>query len=43
MTTANEPSAFARTLTWLALVLSVAMLLLGIAWYGFSLEVQSRF
>jgi hypothetical protein len=43
MTGAGQPSAFACGLTWLALGLALILLALGIAWYGLSLEVQSRF
>ena len=43
MTDAGQPSVFARFLTWLALVLSLAMLALGICWYGWSIEVHQRF
>ncbi len=41
--TADAPSVFARTLTWLVVALAAILLALGTAWYGFSAEVQQRF
>jgi hypothetical protein len=41
--TAETPSAFARALTWLVVALTVVLLALGIAWYGWSMEVHQRF
>ena len=44
MTAEEAPqSAFARALTWLAVALALALMVLGIAWYGFSVEVHQRF
>ena len=43
MSSPSQPSKFARIQTWLALGLLLLMLALGIAWYGFSLEVHHRF
>jgi len=37
------PSALARAMTWLAVALSVLLLVLGTYWYGFSMDVQHRF
>ena len=34
--TEAAPSAFARGLTWIAVVLSVVLLVLGVYWYGWS-------
>ena len=41
--TAAAPSRFAVILTWIALAISAALLVLGIYWYGFSVEVNQRF
>ena len=41
MNTAS-PSSTARFLAWLAVGLTVAFILLGAFWYGFSAEVQQR-
>lgn len=41
--TEAAPSAFARGLSWLAVALSVVLLVLGIYRYGFSIEVHHRF
>ena len=43
MTATSQPSKFALALTWLALALSLLLLVLGVAWYGFSIEVHQRF
>ena len=40
MSDPSHPSKFARIQTWLALGLLLLMLALGIAWYGFSIEVH---
>jgi hypothetical protein len=40
--TADAPSRFAVILTWAAVVISVTLVMLGIYWYGLSLEVQGR-
>ena len=39
----DKPSRSVRILTWLAVVLSGVLLVLGIAWYGWSPEVNQRF
>jgi hypothetical protein len=39
----HGPTPFQRALTWVALALTVVLLILGIAWYGFSLDVHQRF
>ena len=41
--TEAAPSAFARGLSWLAVALSVVLLVLGVYWYGLSIEVHHRF
>jgi len=41
--TSAPTTAFARALTWLAVALSVVLLVLGIIWYGWSVEVHRRF
>jgi len=41
--TSNAPSTAAKITTWLALALTVVLLVLGAFWYGFSLDVQKRF
>jgi hypothetical protein len=41
--TEAAPSAFARGLTWIAVLLSVVLLVLGVYWYGWSTEVNRRF
>ena len=43
MTTEGQPSSLQRATLWLALVLTVLLLLLGIYWYGWSLAVHHRF
>jgi hypothetical protein len=37
------PSAFARGVTWFVVALSGVLLVLGVYWYGFSIEVHRRF
>src|SRR5688572_13825680 len=39
----DHPSKFQRALTWVAVVASLVLLVAGIAWHGFSLEVHQRF
>ena len=39
----RAPSTLAVAVTWLAVALSIALLTLGAAWYGVSLEVHRRF
>lgn len=39
----TQPSGLARAMTWAVVVISAVLLALGIAWYGFSLEVHQRF
>jgi hypothetical protein len=39
----TTPSRTAELTAWLAVVLTAILLLLGIYWYGFSLDVQHRF
>jgi hypothetical protein len=39
----HEPTPFQLKLTWFALALTVVLLILGIYWYGFSLDVHKRF
>lgn len=41
--TSNEPSRAARIMTWLVLALSIALLALGVVWYGWSPAVHERF
>jgi hypothetical protein len=41
--TAAPISAFARAMTWLVVALSVTLLVLGIYWHGWSIEVHRRF
>jgi hypothetical protein len=40
---AAGPSTLQRLTLWLALALTAVLLALGIAWYGFSLQVHQRF
>jgi hypothetical protein len=40
---ANQPSGFARLLTWLALALSVVLLGLGAYLYGWTVDIHRRF
>ncbi len=42
MTTAG-PSRIATVMTWTALGLAMLMLILGISWYGLTLDFQRRF
>lgn len=39
----GAPSGLAVAMTWIALILTCALLALGSYWYGFSLEVHQRF
>jgi hypothetical protein len=39
----ETPSTPGRAMTWLAVALTVILLLLGMFWHGFSLDVQQRF
>jgi hypothetical protein len=39
----DAPSKFATALTWAAVLISAVLIVLGIYWYGLSLEVQQRF
>ena len=41
--TPDPASAIARVMTWLAVALSAVLLVLGITWYGWSIEVHQRF
>lgn len=41
--TATQPSTIARAMTWLVVTLTVVLLGLGIARYGWSIEVHRRF
>jgi hypothetical protein len=41
--TADMPSTFARAMTWLAVGLCAVLLVLGISWYGWSIEIHRRF
>lgn len=41
--TTDTPSRTAYAMTWLVVGLCAVLLLLGLAWYGFSLEIQHRF
>jgi hypothetical protein len=43
MTSAERPSRLAVALTWLVIGVSAALILLGIFWHGFRLDVQQRF
>jgi len=43
MTAAEQPSGFARGLTRFVVGLSALLMVLGIYWYGWSLEVHHRF
>ena len=36
----GEPSKLARAMTWLVLALTVVLIVLGVSWYGLSMEVQ---
>jgi hypothetical protein len=39
----DAPSKLGLAMTWLAVALTVILLLLGIFWHGFSLDIQQRF
>jgi hypothetical protein len=39
----QAPSTLGRAMTWLAVALTVILLLVGMFWHGFSLDVQQRF
>ena len=41
--TAEQPSEFARILSWLAVALSAVLLALGAYWYGWSVDIHRRF
>ena len=41
--TAETPSAFVRSLTWLVVALTVVLLVLGAAWYGWSMRGPRAF
>ena len=41
--TADMPSTFARAMTWFVVGLCAGLLVLGISWYGLSIEVHRRF
>jgi hypothetical protein len=41
--TADMPSTFARAMTWLVVGLCAVLLVLGISWYGWSIEIHRRF
>lgn len=41
--TAAGPSALARAMTWLVVALAAVLLILGIYWYGWSMEIHRRF
>ena len=43
MTAAEPPSAIARGMTWLLVLLAAVLLALGFSWYGLSAEVHHRF
>jgi hypothetical protein len=44
MTAADyQPTSLQKGLTWLALALTVLLIVLGISWYGLSLDVHQRF
>lgn len=43
MSTLKQPSSLQMAITWLAIALTIVLLIVGIALYGFSLEVQQRF
>jgi hypothetical protein len=40
---ADHPSTFALAMTWFVVVLSAVLLVLGVFWYGLSLDVHRRF
>lgn len=37
------PSRLSKAMSWLVLILAAAMLVLGVSWYGWSLEIHQRF
>ncbi len=39
----ETPSKLGQAMTWLAVALTIILLLLGMFWHGFSLDVQQRF
>ena len=41
--TTRQPSPINSVMTWAVLAVSVVLIMLGIAWYGFSLDVHHRF
>jgi hypothetical protein len=41
--TAEGPSTLSIAMTWLAVAVSIGLIALGVAWYGFSLDVHQRF
>jgi hypothetical protein len=41
--TASAPSALGRAMTWLVVVISALLVVLGIYWYGWPMEVHHRF
>ena len=41
--TPEAPSTVARLMTWMAVVASAVLLVLGIVWYGWSWEIHHRF
>ncbi len=41
--TAAAPSKLVRAMTWLVVAISAVLLVLGISWYGLSMEVHQRF
>jgi hypothetical protein len=43
MKTADHPSQFQTRLTLFVLAITIALIVLGIYWYGFSLDVNQRF
>lgn len=43
MSTDHEPTSAQLGLTWFVLSITIALLALGIYWYGFSLDVRQRF
>ena len=41
--TADQPSMFSRAMTWIVAGLCALLLVLGISWYGWSIEIHRRF
>ena len=39
----GRPSTIARAMTWLVVALAAVLLVLGVSWYGWSMEVHHRF